>query len=46
VGLVEQVQEGGIGGPTLEVQAERLVQRLSVPLGKGLQISVSGAIEN
>ena len=38
VGLIEQVQEGGIRGPALEIQAESLVQRLSVPPGKSLQI--------
>ena len=38
VSLVEQVQERRIRGPALEVQAQRLVQRLSVPLGEGLQI--------
>ena len=32
VGLVEQVEKGGIGGPALEVQAQRLVQRFPVPL--------------
>jgi hypothetical protein len=38
VSLIEQVQGGGIGGPAPEVQAERLVQSLSVPPGKGLEI--------
>ena len=38
VSLIEQVQEGGIGGPAPGVQAERLVQRLAVPPGKGLEI--------
>jgi len=39
VSFVEQVEEGGIRGTALEVQAQRLVQRLSVPLGEGLQIA-------
>jgi hypothetical protein len=32
VGLVEQVEKGGVRGPALEVQAQCLVQRLPVPL--------------
>jgi len=43
VGLIEQVEEGGIGGTSLEVQAERLVQRLPVPPGKGFQITGAAA---
>ncbi|WP_221625463.1 hypothetical protein [Synechococcus sp. HK01-R] len=39
VSLVEQVEERGICRPALEIQAQRLVQRLSVPLGEGLQIA-------
>jgi hypothetical protein len=39
VSLVEEVGEGGICRPALEIQAQRLVQRLSVPLGEGLQIA-------
>jgi hypothetical protein len=38
VGLVKQVEEGGVRRPALELQAQRLVQRLSVPPGKGLEI--------
>jgi hypothetical protein len=39
VGFVEQVEVGGIGGPALEIQAQGLVQRIPVPLGKRLQIA-------
>lgn len=39
VGLVEQVEEGGIGGPALEIQVQRLVQGLPVPLGESFQIA-------
>jgi len=39
VSLVEQVEEGGICRPALEIQAERLVQRFPVPLGEGFQIA-------
>ncbi|MFZ0407546.1 MAG: hypothetical protein WAM11_05480 [Cyanobium sp.] len=39
VSLVEQVEERGIGGPTLEVQAKDLIERLLVPLGECLQIT-------
>ncbi|MCP9842023.1 hypothetical protein KBY93_15570 [Synechococcus sp. J7-Johnson] len=39
MGLVKQVKEGGIRRPALELQAQCLVQRLSVPLGNGLQIA-------
>ena len=39
VGLIEQVEKGGIRGPALEVQAQGLVQRLPVPPGKCLQIA-------
>ena len=37
--LVEQVQEVGVRGPTLEIQAQRLVELLPMPLGKRLQIT-------
>ena len=43
VGLVKQVQEGGIGRPALEIQAQGLVQRLAVPLGESLQIARAAA---
>jgi hypothetical protein len=43
VGPIEQVEEGGIGGPAPEVQAERLIQRLAVPAGKGFQITGAAA---
>ena len=39
VSLVEWVEEGGICQPALGIQAGRLVQRLSVPLGEDLQIA-------
>ena len=43
VGLVEQVQEGGVRRPPLEVQAQGLIQRLPVPLGECLQIARASA---
>ncbi len=43
VGLIEQVEEGGIGGPALELQAQRLVQCLPMPPGKSLQITGAAA---
>ena len=39
MGLIEQVEEGGIGGPALESQAQRDIQSLSVPFGECLQIT-------
>ena len=44
VGLIEQVEEGGIGGPALEIQVQRLVQGLPVPLGECLQITGATAV--
>jgi len=44
VSLVEQVEEGGICRPALEVQAQRLVQRFPVPFGEGLQIALAPAV--
>jgi hypothetical protein len=38
MGLIEQIEKGGIGGPSLEVQAQNLAQDLKVPLGERLQI--------
>ncbi len=43
MGLIEQVEKGCIRRPTLELQAQRLVQRLSVPPGKRLQIPRTAA---
>ena len=43
MGLLEQVQEGGIRWPTLENQAQRLVEGLPVPAGKSLQITGAAA---
>jgi len=37
--LIEKVQKGGVRRPALEVQSQRLVQHLPVPLAKGLQIA-------
>jgi len=37
--LVEQIEEGGICRPALEIQAQSLVQRFPVPFGEGLQIA-------
>ena len=37
--LIEQVQEGGVRRPALEIQAERLVERLPMPPSKGLEIT-------
>ncbi len=39
VGLVEQVEKGGVRRPALEVQAQGLVENFTVPLGEGLQIA-------
>jgi hypothetical protein len=36
-------KEGGIGGPALEIQAQRLVQLLPMLAGKGLQITGAAA---
>jgi hypothetical protein len=43
VGLIEQVEEGGIRRPALEIEAKGLVQRHSVPLGECLQITGAAA---
>ena len=43
VGLIEQVKEGGIRRPALEIQAQGLVERLPVPAGKSLQITGAAA---
>ena len=43
VGLVEEVEKGGIRGPALELQAERLIQRLTVPPGERLEIPGTAA---
>lgn len=37
--LIQQVEEGGVRRPTLEIQAQRLVQLLPVAFGKSLQIT-------
>lgn len=42
-GLIEQVEKGGVRRPALEVQAQGLVQRFPVPLGKCLQITGAAA---
>lgn len=39
VGLIEEVEERGIGRPALEIEAQGLVQRFSVPFGECLQIA-------
>jgi len=39
VSVIEQVQEGGVRRPTPEIQAQRLVELLPMPLGKRLQIT-------
>jgi hypothetical protein len=44
MGLIEQIEKGGIGGPALEVQAQNLVQDLKVPLGERLQIPKAAAV--
>ncbi len=38
VGLIEQVEEGGIRGSALVLQPQRLVEPFPVPAGKALQI--------
>jgi len=43
VGLIEQVKEGGIRRPALEIEAQGLVQRLTMPPGKGLEITGAAA---
>jgi len=43
MGFVEQIEEGGIRGPALEIQAQRLVQLLPMPPGKGFQITGAAA---
>ena len=43
VGPIEQVKEGGIRRPALELQPQSLVQRFPVPAGKGLQITGAAA---
>ncbi len=43
VGLVEQVEKGGIRGPSLVVQAQRLVESPPVPTRKPLQITGAAA---
>ena len=43
VSLVEHIEEGGIGGPALELQAQRLIQRLPMPASKGFQITGAAA---
>ena len=39
VGFVEQIEEGGIRWPALEVKAKGIVQGFTVAFGKGLQIT-------
>jgi hypothetical protein len=39
MGLVEQVEKGGVGRPALVVQPQRLVERFPVPTGKPLSRS-------
>ncbi len=39
VEVVEQVEEGGIGAPALEILSQSLGQGLPVPYGKSLQIT-------
>jgi hypothetical protein len=43
MGLIEQVEEGGIRRPALEIQPQRLVERFPVPAGKSLQITGAAA---
>lgn len=43
MGPIEQVEEGGIRRPALELQPQRLVKRFPVPAGKGLQITGAAA---
>ena len=43
MGLVEEVKEGGIGGPALEIEPQCLVQHLTMPPGKRLQITGAAA---
>jgi hypothetical protein len=43
VGLIEQVKEGGIRRPALEIEAQGPVQRLTMPPGKGLEITGAAA---
>ena len=38
-----QVKEGGIRRPALEIEARGLVQRLTMPPGKGLEITGAAA---
>ncbi len=42
--LVSQVEAGGIGGPALEVQTQRLVQHLAVLLGEALKVPGAAAV--
>ena len=37
--LIEQVQEGGVRRPTLEIHAQRLVELLPMPFSKRLKIT-------
>jgi hypothetical protein len=43
VGLVQQVEQGGIRRPALEMQAQRFVERLTMPPRKGLEITGAAA---
>jgi hypothetical protein len=40
---IEQVEEGGIGGPALESQPQRLAQLLPMPPGKSPEITGAAA---
>ena len=43
MGLIEQIKEGGIRGPALVLQPQRLVEGFPVPAGKTLQIAGAAA---
>ena len=44
MGLIEQVEEGGTRRRTLEIQAQRSVEHLPVPLGERLKITGAAAV--
>lgn len=44
--LVKQVEEGGIREPAFEIQAQRLVERLPMPVDIRIQITAKGSVED
>ena len=41
--LVEKIDKGGVRRPTLEIQVQRLVERLPMPPSEGLEITGAAA---